>query len=506
MAKPLQSIAIQAPGFYGLNTQDSPTGLTEQFALSADNCVIDRFGRIGARKGYKYKVTSPEAIQSLSEYIRATGESELISTTESNIYVGDTSLTSIKPAGYTVSTDYQYSFATVSDIHYIFQEGNDPLYYDGTTCDLVSNHPYASGTIPTAGIGIGAYGRLWATRIGMNAQVIYWSDLLQGMAWDTGSAGSIDLSKVWVGGADEVKGIAAHNGFLFIFGKRQILVYQGAQDPATMSLADSIVGIGCLDHDTIANTGNDLVFLSEVGVRSISRTIQEKSAPIGDLSKNVRNELGSFLNADYNYKASYSPDEAFYILSIVGAGVVYVFDMRGKLEDGSARVTKWNSVNPLCTLYRTVQNDLLLGRDVGIAELTGYLDGVAVDGTGGVGYQMSYFTNYIDFGAPANLKMLKSLKITFIGGSDTEVTLNYGYDYSFAYKKRAFVLPVQNIAEFGIAEYNVGEFNQGILVNRPSINTSSSGAVVQLGVEVNINGSPISVQRMTAQAVIGKVV
>jgi hypothetical protein len=180
--------------------------------------------------------------------------------------------------------------------------------------------------------------------------------------------------------------------------------------------------------------------------------------------------------------------------------------MRGRLEDGAARITKWNSINPLCAVYRTINNDLLFGRDVGIAEYTGYLDGVASDGTGGSLYQMTYFTNYLDFGAPSNLKMLKNLKITFIGGSDTEVTLNYGYDYSFAYKKRAFVLPEQNIAEFGLAEYNVGEFNQGILVNRPNVNASASGSIVQLGVEVNINGSPISVQRMTAQAVLGRVV
>ena len=102
--------------------------------------------------------------------------------------------------------------------------------------------------------------------------------------------------------------------------------------------------------------------------------------------------------------------------------------------------------------------------------------------------------------------MLKNLKITFIGGSDTNVTLNYGYDYSFAYKKRAFVLPEQNIAEYGIAEFGIGEYNQGILVNRPSVNASSGGSVVQLGVEVDINGSPISIQRITAQAVLGRVI
>jgi hypothetical protein len=326
------------------------------------------------------------------------------------------------------------------------------------------------------------------------------------MAWDTGSSGSIDVSKVWAGGSDEITGLAAHNNFLFIFGKRQILVYQGATDPATMSLSDTIVGIGCLEHKTIQNTGNDLIFLSETGVRSINRTIQEKSAPIGDMSKNVRNELNSYLTAGYTYNSVYSPDEAFYLLNIKGAGVVYVFDMRGNLQDGSSRVTRWNAINPLCLVYRDTNNDILLGKDTGIAKYTGHLDGVATDDSGGVSYQMSYFTNYLDFGAPSNLKMLKTLKITFIGGSDTEVTLNYGYDYDFAYKKRAFVLPEQNIAEFGIAEFGIGEYNQGILVNRPSVNASSSGAVIQLGVEVNINGSPISVQRITAQSVLGKVV
>ena len=501
MAKPLQSIVIQAPGFYGLNTQDSPTGLTEQFALSAENCVIDRFGRIGARKGYQYINTTSESIVSLHEHINADNSSELISSTASTIYKGEETLTEITPTGYTVS-DGDYNYALLNDVTYMFRQGTDPLYYDGTTCDLVSNNGFYSGTVPQGNIPLSAYGRLWVA----DGTVVYFSDLLTGMMWDTGSSGSIDVSKVWAGGGDKITGLAVHNNLLFIFAQRQILIYSGAADPATMSLADTIVGIGCLEHKTIQNTGSDLIFLSESGVRSINRTIQEKSAPIGDLSKNVRNELGSYLTAGYSYDSVYSPDEAFYLLNIRGAGVVYVFDMRGSLEDGSARVTRWNALNPLCLLYRTVENDILIGKETGVTRYTGHLDGVATDGSGGGSYQMSYFTNYLDFGAASNLKMLKNLKITFIGGSDTEVTLNYGYDYDFAYKKRAFILPEQNIAEFGIAEFGVGEYNQGILVNRPSVNASSAGAVVQLGVEVNIDGSPISVQRITAQSVLGRVV
>lgn len=493
MAKPLQPLSIQAPGFYGLNTQDSPTGLTEQFALQADNCVIDRFGRVGARKGYAFANSIGSAVLSLHEHVKADGTSEVISTTDSDILVGYSSPVSIKPSGYTVG-DGVYNYAELNNVTYIFKENTTPLYYDGTTCDLVENHADYSGTIPQGDIALAGFGRLWVVK----GTTVYWSDLLTGMMWDTGSSGSIDVSKVWTRG-DKITGLAVHNNFLFIFSNNQILIYQGATDPATMSLADTIDGMGCIEHKTIQNTGSDLLFLSETGVRSINRTIQEKSAPIGDMSKNIRNELNSYLTAGYSYNSVYSPEEAFYLLNIKGAGVVYCFDMRGNLQDGSSRVTKWSSINPLCLLYRTVNNDVLLGKNTGFARYEGHRDDNS-------SYQMSYFTNYLDFGAPSNLKMLKTLKVTFIGGSETAVTINYGYDYSFAYKKRSFVLPKQNIAEFGIAEFNVGEYNQGILVNRPSVNASSSGSVIQLGVEVTIDGSPVSVQRITAQAVLGRVI
>ena len=58
MAQQLQNITISAPGFFGLNTQDSPIGLDPSFAAVADNCVIDQLGRVGARKGYQYSTTN----------------------------------------------------------------------------------------------------------------------------------------------------------------------------------------------------------------------------------------------------------------------------------------------------------------------------------------------------------------------------------------------------------------------------------------------------------------
>ena len=52
MAQQIQTYSITAPGFFGLNTQDSSLDLASGFALVAKNCVIDQYGRIGARKGW----------------------------------------------------------------------------------------------------------------------------------------------------------------------------------------------------------------------------------------------------------------------------------------------------------------------------------------------------------------------------------------------------------------------------------------------------------------------
>lgn len=499
MPKQLQSIAIQAPGFFGLNTQDSPTSLSEQFALVADNCVIDQFGRIGARKGWAYLTdTNADDIVHISEFINANGTTEVISASATNIYKGTTTLTDITPAGYTVS-DGLFDSANLNGVLYLFREGEDPIYYDGTTCDEVSANADYSGTVPQGDIVQSGFGRLWVAKTSTDNTTVYWSDLLTGFKWDTGSSGSIDVSKVWPNGADEITALKVHNNFLIIFGKTQILVYSGAEDPATMQLSDTVVGIGCIARDSVQVTGKDVIFLSDDGLQSLGRTIQEKSAPFRDLSKNVRTEMMSLvLSETGNIISVYSPEEAFYLLHLPENGITYCFDMRSPLEDGSARATRWNTITPQA-LCRLRDGTLLLGKGEGIADYEGFSDN-------GSTYIMSYFTNYIDFGAPSNLKLLKNLKITIIGGSDTQATLNWGYDYSFGYRKKTFTLAEQIIAEYNIAEYNIGEFNAGVLVNRPSVQASGGGQVVQLGIESEINGSAVSIQRLTAQAIIGRTI
>ncbi len=51
MASPSQTASIAAPGFFGLNIQESAVSLSSGFALEANNCVVDKYGRIGNANG-----------------------------------------------------------------------------------------------------------------------------------------------------------------------------------------------------------------------------------------------------------------------------------------------------------------------------------------------------------------------------------------------------------------------------------------------------------------------
>ena len=58
MAQQLNSINLVAPAFKGINTEDSPLAQDPSFAEIADNAVIDKRGRIAARKGHSVITTN----------------------------------------------------------------------------------------------------------------------------------------------------------------------------------------------------------------------------------------------------------------------------------------------------------------------------------------------------------------------------------------------------------------------------------------------------------------
>jgi hypothetical protein len=519
MSQALQAYGISAPGFMGLNTQDSPLDLSSGFASIATNAIIDQYGRIGARKGYSRVNPSSGAFGAnnvgvMHELVQSDGALTVL-------FAGNGKLFKLGAANAVTELAYggggtaptitanDWQICSLNGIAYFFQTNHDPLIYDPaistTTYRRISEKTGYVGTVPQANISISAFGRLWLASTATDNTTVTFSDLLAGHVYSGGTSGTLDVSRVWPNGADQIVGMASHNGFLFIFGKRQILIYANATTPATMQLSDSISDIGCLGRDTIHTTGTDIVFLSNSGVRSLLRTIQEKSAPLRDLSKNVRNDLMLALSSENlaNCKAVYSEINAFYLLSLPVTKQVYVFDTKTQLQDGSARVTTWDSIEPTCFLSKR-NGDLLIGKNGYIGKYDTYLDHTST-------YRLQYFTNYFDFGDVGVSSILKKIVVTVIGGSNQQFIVKWGFDFSGQYYSQVLTIPQSTTSEYGIAEYGangspVAYYSSGIQLQLLVGQATGAGKVVQTGYETEITGFAVSIQKIEIQAKRGKLV
>lgn len=508
MAQQLQSINLVAPAFKGINTEDSPLTQDPSFAEVADNAVIDKRGRIAARKGNKSVTTDKTALGTdsvnvIHQYRDDEGNEVVFSAGNNKIFTGTTTLTAETLTGYTI-TENNWKVVTFNDHAYFFQRGYEPLVYQGTATtpalEPMSDHPYANGTPPQANEVLAAYGRLWVADFSNNKSTVYWSNLLVGHDWTGGDSGSIDISKVWPDGHDEIVALAAHNNHLLIFGKHSIVVYQGATDPATMSLADTIAGIGCVDRDTVQYTGTDVIFLSQTGLKSFGRTIQEKSMPISSLSGNItRDILDAISEEDEGYATVYSPENNFYLLTFQSQDLTYCFDVRGTLENGSYRATRWPFTGFKC-YERLDDGSLYIGSNHGIGEYSGYADN-------GNDYKFSYFSPSLTFGDPSRVKLLKKLRPTLIGGADTSTTISWAYDFDESYNTATIVVGKgASPALFGSALYGVDKFTGGVKTSRTAVNTTGGGGTVVIGIEADISGKQLSLQEINVLALMGKVI
>jgi len=505
MAQPLQSINLVAPGFKGVNTEDSPIAQDPSYADVADNAVIDKRGRLAARKGIEVLTTDKtelgtDYVHKIHHFYDDAGNEVIFTAGNNKIMTGTTTLTDVTPASYTITAN-NWKIVNFNDKAYFFQRGYDPLVYDNA--NGLRTFTVANGTATAATLkcheALSAYGRLWVVDNATDTQTIYWSDLLIGNDFTGGSSGSIDVSKAWPDGYDEVRALAAHNNTLVIFGKHSILVYGGATSPASMALVDTVSGVGCICRNSIQNIGTDILFMSNSGLRSLGRTIQEKSLPISDLSLNVKTEIIEVIqNRSLPTASAYSPEQSFYLICFPDQSTIYCFDLKGKLENGAYRVTRWTSV-PHRSFMRHTDGTLYIGTTDGVGTYSGYVDNTSV-------YQFRYFSPALTFGDSSKTKFLKKIKPTLIGANEETIFVKWAYDFKTNYKNYEINVGNQVPAFYGVSEYTVGTFAGGVLTTKPTVNTTGSGSVVTIGLEADIDGSQLSIQEINVLALIGKTI
>ena len=536
MAGQLQTSSIAAPGFYGLNLQESSVTLSSGFALKAQNCVIDRYGRIGARRGWTplnavNADLGSNPIESMIEVVDGGGNT-IISAGNNKLFTGRATLTQRLVRNATNSANLSYTitannwqmvampYGDVNDFQphaYLAQAGHPMLVWHELPISGGDPHDHDSGTfgfqrladtgtLPAnhtvdtfkPNTAFSGFGRIWVGNIIGDTQTVYFSDLLRGSDFTTGSAGFLNLQEVFPNG-DSIVAIAGHNGFLVIFGRNNIAIYANPIDTSSLVLQDIIYNVGCIARDSVQNIGTDILFLSDAGVRSLARVIQEKSLPMNDISKNVRDDLMDNVASETDLskiKSVYHDRDAIYLLSLPTTRFVYCFDTRSRLQDGSARVTIWDSIQPR-SFCITQAKELLIGQPSYIGKYFGHSDN-------GASYRLQYYTNYFDFDAATKLKILKKIGWVLIGGTNQSVIVKWGFDYTDGYQSSFYTLNEGQVYEYNIAEYNIAEYSSGSVIDRFSINASGQGTIMQLGLEVEINGNPLSIQKIDVAVKAGK--
>ena len=278
---------------------------------------------------------------------------------------------------------------------------------------------------------------MWVGGVSEAPDVVYYSVLLDGDDWTGTGSGFIDLKTVW--GNDEIVALAPFYGQLVIFGKNNIVIYDGPESGGTLALNEVIRGVGCVARDSVQAIADDLVFLSETGLRSLARTTEKDKLPLQDLSLAIKDTLIRNISNSTNVKSVYLENEGIYIMSFVDKNITYVFDFKHATPAQTPRVTTWNFDNdrePASLINTVLYSGLLVGqKDGSIAGYEGYYDTDLAWVNSAASYTNSSITAdissiWIKLNESVASAILKKMIFVLEGGSGATLGLQWYKDYS----------------------------------------------------------------------------
>ena len=546
MAAPARQIALPSPGNQGLNTEISPFEQGQDFALRADNAVIDRVGRLSAREAFADHITRSSifgdydivrisaveggefsndsvlgiAGQGRKMVSRGSVPSGMVDDSVYNLdivdfnnYVGVyidngtvAQIPSIRPSN-GVSNCQLVPF---KDAVYIFSKGDAPMVFENGAATKLSDAPNylppqnGGGVIANeldGDIACAAYGRLWVSGVNDDYNTVYYSDLLIPEQWYDGkdtptdaqnTAGIINVAEYWPTGSDKIQGIAAHNGFLVIFGRHSILIYSGAQgDPAGedgLKLEDAIRDVGLVNQDAMCNIGTDHLFVDYLGVRALGRVIQEKSSPLGEPSLNIATEIREMIDVQSDtVRMMHLPRKSLAVCLFPEVSEAFVFQLGQPSSTGGYKVTRWTG----CDFYDsiTARTDdgtlsLMAGRNSrGITKYSGYKQPK--------NYIFSYESPVLNAAGNVMQTIIpKNMSYSFVSKRNYGINATWGFGAYMKYRRA--VRPRNRTTD--------SEFQTS------SISMNGSGEMLRVGFDIDISGDPLSVQQISINAQAGRVI
>lgn len=463
--KQLAALDLVAPGVWGLNTEEKNQVLPPQYCTSVTNLRVREGKLLAVRKGYTdsttTNITSNPNIETLHEYYKADGTSEMIVAWDGGIGSGITDPEGNDISGSVTDTSGTWYMQNFNDKCVAFQAGQKLIVYTGT--GNFATVVEGSGTAPTGGVGCAAFGRIW--QVASDGSTINYCGLLDETDWAGTTSGTIDMNNIWTEGQDTITGLTGFNGALVIFGRRHVVFFSDAAgsalglNPTNAYIQDVIGGTGCVDQHSIQKVGeDDIYFLSDQGVQSLGRLIQERSSPISTLTEKVRKELQADVRAHTagTIRSTYNEDEGIYILTFANLNT-YVLETKYAYPDQATGaklnpVFKWDLAPWSWSSKR--DGTLLMGN----AGEVGTYGGTTDDGAK---ISFTYTSPWLEFGEELNnrVKVLKRVGLVFAtiwGGS---LVMKWAVDFEGEFRSKIIEIEeTQSISEWGTAEWGTGEW------------------------------------------------
>jgi len=531
MAKQLTYQPLPNLGENGLNLQSNPSTLDSSWLVSAENVMVRESGRVSLRKGLKQKVVpTGTAIASLIEH-NDQGTNKIFASHGTSIYTIDfTTPNAAFPASgadvkHTVTgSTGDWQFVNFNDRLHCFHEGIVPQRYDGALGSGSKWAAFDNSTKPSGvttfdpSCGMGYYGRMFVGGVTEEKDVVHYSVLLDSDDFTGSGSGLIDLKKVW--GTDEIVNIAAFFGKLVIFGKNNIVVYDNPMDIGEATLDEVISGIGLVHRDTVQAVGDDLVFLSDTGLRSLSRTTEKDKLPLTDYSLNIKDTLIRHIGQSTNVRSVYVENEGVYILSFIDKNTTYAFDFKHFTPNKVPRVTTWTFTTdrePASMAYTKLYSGLLVGqKDGSIAGYEGYYDTDLAWVDSAASYTNGTFTSdissiWINLGQGVQAALLKRMILVLEGGSGATLGLKWYKDFSDSASETTSIslrpATTGTTALWGDSDSLYGTSKYSPIYGLREYKTPLTGSAkhLKLNMSIESNGYDVSIQNLTLLHKEGKI-
>ena len=464
----------------GSNQQVTVTGSSAQTytdLLSQITTDILGLGSAGLRGGNLVVQSSTVGVGSSVAITNSAGTASVALLTTLSNFVA----IRVADVGVLAADDWQ--FASINQRIFLAQKGRQLRVLNETTFaeESVVGQPWSN----SVNCVIAAYGRLWAAddETGGVRSTLYWSNLLDGKTWNSGDAGSLDLTNAWPKGQDSIIGLAAAFNRLFIFGRKSILMYAltATNDPDAMTLEDVVENLGCVARDSVYGTDTGVYFLSDNGIYRFDKlqfTTSLLSAPQVSVLYNSLVLAQIAAETDTNIRAGYYPKEGYYVLSFPTSNVTFCVHTRKNVPEVNRPIgTRWtNTGRPFYAFaYSGNTGDWYSGGVNGIHKY----DGFTPDGADNT-YTLTWTGQWHPFEDESRLKHGKSVTLVVEAASGQTGTFEYAVDYKAAsVTSNSFTCGAVEFAE------NPGIGNVSFQIGR-------SFKVIQPSMSFPINGNQVT--------------